>query len=97
MTDSVYRERAHLLAHLAAIYDAHMQPDPEHPNWPVLYIDFPTGGQCCWHISDADLDLFGHVRTDITEVWDEHTTDEKYRRVDRATRARVVGKESWAV
>lgn len=83
--DAVYRERAYLLAHLAAIYPSHIQPD-----WPILYITFPTG-QCTWHLSDNDLELFGHVRTDVYETWDGHTTYEKYERIARATRMRAEG------
>lgn len=88
MLDAVYRERAHLLAHLAAVYPSHIQPDMEEPDWPVLYIEFPTG-QCCWHVNDTDLDLFGHVPVDVYEVWDGHSTAEKYERVDTATRIRA--------
>lgn len=78
--DAVYRERAHLLALLAAHYPAHLQADPAAPNWPVLHLQLPTG-QCTWHIGEADLDLFTHVRTDRHEAWDGHTTEEKYRRI----------------
>lgn len=84
MTDDVYRERAHLLAHLAAVYPSHFQTDPEAPNWPVLLIKLPTG-QACWHISAADLDLFNHVRAGY-EPWDGHTTAIKYQRLDDTTR-----------
>lgn len=93
--DSVYRERAHLLAHLAAVYDAHFETDDQELDWPVLHIDFPTG-QCCWHINVDDLDLFTHVLVRGGNTWDGHTTEEKYQRVDHATRQRVLGRESWA-
>ena len=83
----IYRERAHLLALLATHYPSHIQPDPAEPDWPVLFISLPTG-MCCWHLADVDLDLFAHVRTDITEIWDGHTTEEKYIRVDVLTRLR---------
>lgn len=91
--DSVYRERSHLLALLAAIYPSVLVDgaDREAPDWPVLYIQLPTG-QVSWHISPIDQDLFGHVRRTIAHtlnapVWDGHTTDEKYERVDAAARA----------
>lgn len=86
--NQVYRERAHLLAHLATFYPSHIQHDPVDFEWSVLYISLPTG-QVTWHISDADMDLFEHVRTDTYETWDGHTTDEKYARLDRATRLRA--------
>lgn len=88
--DAVYRERAHLLAHLAAVYPSHIQPDPASPGWPVLYISLPTG-QATWHIGDSDLELFGHVRTDVYEPWDGHTTYQKYERLDHATQIRAAG------
>lgn len=86
---SVYRERAHLLAHLAAVYPSHFQPDPGEPDWPVLFISLPTG-QACWHIAPDDLDLFPHV-ADGGDTWDGHTTEVKYQRVDHATRIKAAG------
>lgn len=89
MCDEIYRERAHLLAHLAACYPSHFQSDPEAPDWPVLFISLPTG-QACWHIAPEDLDLFPHVG-EGGDTWDGHTTDEKYERLDHATRIKVAG------
>jgi hypothetical protein len=83
---AVYRERAHLVAHLAAIYPSHIQPDPAEPDYLVLHLGLPTG-QATWHIAPDDLDLFGHVRTDLNQDCDGHTTDEKYRRLDAHTDA----------
>lgn len=95
MTDSIYRERAHLVAHLAALYESNMVfgADPAEPDWPVVYVYLPTG-QASWHISPEDVDLFDHVRRVPTNAgqWDGHDTTEKYRRVDAATEA--VAKES---
>lgn len=85
----LYRERAHLAAHLAALYPSVMVPDadPEAPDWPVLYVLLPTG-QVSWHIAPADLDLFEHVPTGAA-IWDGHDTTEKYRRLDAHTAASV--------
>lgn len=91
--DAVYRERAHLLGLLAAVFPSHLQPDPAEPDWPVLYINLPTG-QCTWHIGENDIDLFAHVRRDVYEPWDGHTTEEKYARVDGTTEL-VVMEEWW--
>lgn len=85
---AAYRERAQLLALLATVYPSHMQPDPTEPDWPVLYLGLPTG-QATWHIAPDDVPLFGHVRRDITEPWDGHTTDEKYERVAAAAAQNV--------
>ncbi|NYV72959.1 hypothetical protein [Streptomyces sp. UH6] len=87
MTDTVYRERAHLVAHLAALYPSHIgRTDTDEPEWSVVTIETPTG-QMCWHISDDDLDLFTHVQPTnrICRAWDGHTTDEKYGRLRTLT------------
>lgn len=44
--------------------------DPDEPEWPVVYIELPTG-QVSWHVPQ-------HVKP-----WDKHTTQEKYDRVMR--------------
>ena len=92
MTDSpdLYRERAHLVAHLAAIYPSHIGTDPSEPDWPVLYID-TDAGQLSWHISTADLPLLTHVSRGEA-CWDGHSTQEKYRRLDSLTRTLAVRK-----
>lgn len=82
--DAAYRERAHLVALLAAWRASHIgYNDPAAPDWAVVTIELPTG-QACWHIAPADLDLFSHVRPTPRNApgWDGHDTDEKYRRVD---------------
>ncbi|HEY9261875.1 hypothetical protein, partial [Chitinophaga sp.] len=61
MTNNVYRERAHLVSHLAAIYESSLGTDPQDPDWPVVYIKLPTG-QVSWHISPDDMDLFTDVK-----------------------------------
>lgn len=87
--NGLYRERAHLVAHLAAIYPSVMVPDadPKTPGWPILYVQLPTG-QVSWHLSFADMDLFNHVPTGHA-IWDGHDTPEKYRRLDAHTAASV--------
>lgn len=80
----VYRERAHLVALLAAWHTSHIgYTDPTTPEWAVVTIELPTG-QASWHIAPDDMDLFQHVQqvTRYARSWDGHTTDEKYRRVD---------------
>jgi hypothetical protein len=87
--DAVYRERAHLVAHLAALYPSHIlfDDDPSKPGWRLIYIDTPTG-QMAWHLSHGDMGLFPHVpRAASNEVeWDGHTTDEKYHRLRQLTK-----------
>ena len=83
--DAVYRERAHLVAHLAAILPAVMADDPTDPDWRIVYLDTPSG-QWSWHIARSDLDLFAHV-PDGEATWDGHTTQQKYQRIRDLTEA----------
>jgi hypothetical protein len=88
MTDDVYRERARLVANLAARYPSHMGfTDPSEPDWAVVVIETPEG-QMSWHVAPADQGLFNLVRrTKPTDKpWDGHTTQEKYERLSRLTR-----------
>jgi hypothetical protein len=91
--DAVYRERQHLLAHLAASYPSVLVDgaDREAPSWPVLFVKLPTG-QVSWHIGPDDRDLFPHVERAVggmpgAPIWDGHDTAEKYRRLDAHTLA----------
>jgi hypothetical protein len=53
---------------LGAGYAAGVRIDPAEPEWPVVYIDLPTG-QVSWHMPQ------------YAAKFDGHTTAEKYRRV----------------
>lgn len=86
---AVYRERARLIAFLAACYPSAitLDADPEASGWAVIYVDTPAG-QMTWHLSERDLDLFPHVEKAGAEdpalpVWDGHTTAAKYERLAR--------------
>jgi hypothetical protein len=84
--DKAYRERAHLVAYLAAAYPA--QWADEGSDWPVVYVQTPAG-QMSWHIARADQELFGHVRPmgeGTAPQWDGHTTEAKYERLAELTR-----------
>ncbi|MDT6983718.1 hypothetical protein ACFSUJ_12090 [Streptomyces lusitanus] len=90
--DGAYRERAHLVALLAAMTDgAVIAPasDVDEPGWQIVYLRI-GGRQASWHISPADADLFAdveHVATDDDRArWDGHTTDDKYARIRQHTR-----------
>ncbi|HEY3683442.1 MAG TPA: hypothetical protein VGL93_10405 [Streptosporangiaceae bacterium] len=96
---ALYRERAHLVAHLAALHPSVLAyNDPNEPTRPVLYVD-AHGGQLSWHISPDDLELFEHVPQvapdDPRAKWDGHSTDTKYLRLGGLTddAARVAAKK----
>jgi RyR domain len=80
---AVYRERARLVAFLAACYPAWIGSDG---GWAVVYVDTPAG-QMSWHIADDDTDLFGHLSEAEGDdgPWDGHTTEQKYERLARLT------------
>ena len=83
MVDSVYRERAHLVAFLATIYPStNGYHDPEEPEWAVVIVDTPAG-QMSWHVAPDDMDLFRHIGRSDTNTWDGHSTEEKYGRLRR--------------
>lgn len=92
--DRAYRERAHLVAHLASLYASHIgYTDPDAPDWAVVIIQTPTG-QMSWHIAPDDLELFEHVQTTFpgrSPKWDGHTTEQKYERLRKLTERRKRG------
>jgi hypothetical protein len=90
--DGAYRERAQLLAWLAALHPAVIAPAPDvtEPGWQILYLSPLAGGQMSWHIAPRDSDLFAHVEHvpagDPRAQWDGHTTEAKYQRIAALTR-----------
>jgi len=82
--DGAYRERAHLLALIAAMTDGAViapAPDVDEPGWQIAYLRI-GGEQCSWHIAPRDAGLFAdteHVTADDPRAqWDGHTTEQKY-------------------
>ncbi|MFD8027847.1 hypothetical protein ACFV3F_03655 [Streptomyces sp. NPDC059717] len=92
--DGAYRERAHLLAWLAALHPATTVITPardvkDEDGWHLLYI-VAGGWQMSWHISPRDLPLFRHVElvdpADPQAEWDGHGTEQKYERMRQHVR-----------
>ncbi len=85
VSNSVYTERAHLVAALSKLYpssiEQHVGEDWEDDWRNVCFIDLPTG-QVSWHIALDDLHLYSHLARDAGRTWDGHTDEEKYRRLD---------------
>ncbi|WP_327671865.1 MULTISPECIES: hypothetical protein [unclassified Streptomyces] len=82
--DGAYRERAHLVALLAAMTPGAViapAPDVDEPGWQIAYLTI-GGRQASWHISPRDAELFAaveHVEADDPRAhWNGHTTEEKY-------------------
>ncbi len=85
--DCAYRERAHLVALLAAMTDGAViapAPDVDEPGWQIAYLTI-GGHQATWHISPRDADLFAHIEPvdpdDPRAQWDGHGTELKYARI----------------
>lgn len=86
--NGAYTERNKLVCLLSKVFPAsiedHVLKDGEEwdDDWrKVIFIELPTG-QCTWHIHKSEEPMFAHL-TPIGFVWDGHTTEEKYQRVDR--------------
>lgn len=50
-------------------YECGIRVDGSEPEWPVIYIELPTG-QASWHVPQ-------HTRS-----WDGHSVEEKFNRID---------------
>ena len=76
--DYAMRERlvlAALAAARASGLEAGVRLDPAEPEWPVVFIELPTG-QVSWHLPQH------------ATPWDGHTTAEKYARIGAYLEAR---------
>lgn len=88
----VYEERNRLLALLAAFYPCSLERHPdEDQEWEddwrwIVFLDL-EGGQASWHIHDSHLRLFAHVPRLQGRVWDGHSTQDKYIRVEETIKA----------
>lgn len=76
--NEAYSERARIVSSLTLLFPSRMT---QHEGWWIVYMDTPHG-QVSWHISEDDLGYFGHVPRVDSWQWDNHTTNEKYLRLD---------------
>jgi hypothetical protein len=95
--DGVYHERNRLVALVSALFPASLERHPEDDKewendwrW-IVFIDLPTG-QASWHINDKELPLFDHLPRVEGRVWDNHSTEEKYERIEKLTRKKALEK-----
>lgn len=84
----LYRERAWLVAFVAALYPSVRASNDPYDDRSVVYVQ-TSAGQLSWHVDSADMDLFPHVPLvtgdDPRAQWDHHSTSEKYRRLTQLT------------
>ena len=52
--------------------------DPDEPDWPVVFIELPTGKQASWHLPKSEL--VGEW-PDYDDAWDGHTLEMKRARI----------------
>lgn len=91
--DAAYRERNRLVAALTRLYPSHLALHGDDPTWDpewlnIVCVHAPCG-QLTWHIHDSELSMFQHLLFEPVD-WDGHTTEEKYKRLDKL-RIEVVG------
>jgi hypothetical protein len=83
--DAAYRERARLVACLAAVHGAHWaEPDPDDPHADAYRVVclHTAAGQMTWHVHPDDEALFGPLPTRPSD-FDGHTTAVKHARLAR--------------
>lgn len=80
--DNIYTERNRLVALLASEWPSLIAPDPEDPDYHIVYISIPTG-QVSWHIPHHDIHMFRDVKKAKSNqgLWDGHSTEEKHDRI----------------
>lgn len=82
----LYKERAMCISLIVKMAQAlgltvGMQIDPkEGEEWPVVYVDLPSG-QVSWHINRDDFNKFFGSLPEYKDKWDGHDTTTKYNRV----------------
>lgn len=77
-----YSERNMFIRFLSHVYPSHLAiPTDADPGWSKIVCVHTPAGQMTWHIADDELVLFKHVG-ELENDWDEHTTDQKYARLE---------------
>lgn len=86
--DAAYEERNKLVAFLAACFPSGIKktniPDWDDEWQNCVYIDTPAG-QMSWHYHSRDSAMFR--LPPYQGEWDGHTTEEKYARLEKLTKA----------
>jgi len=89
--DGAYKERDALVCALSKVFRSWLSRHPStdttwDDDWRwIVFVQLPTG-QATWHIHDSELPMFEHLQVVKGNVWDGHTTEEKYRRLAATTR-----------
>lgn len=84
--NDVYEERDRLVCALSKCFPSWLARHPDtdkawDDDWRwIVFVELPNG-QATWHIQDRELPWFSHLDRRTENVWDGHTTEEKYRRL----------------
>lgn len=94
-TDKAYKERNLLVATLSKLFPSYLAKHPESDetwsmDWRnIVVISIPVRSgldrdwrQCTWHIHDSELPIFSHLALNESYIWDGHTMEEKYDRLN---------------
>lgn len=92
--DGAYAERNKLVCLLSKIFPASIEDHLmlEGQEWDedwrkVIFIELPTG-QCTWHIHKSEEPMFSHLFP-AGRKWDGHTTETKYKRIERIHKVHI--------
>ena len=93
--DEAYAERNQLVVALAKVFPSHVLEHPHsdagwEPEWRTIVCVHGPNGQMTWHFHDSERQLLaflGDVSIPSCAGWDGHSTQEKYARLARLTRA----------
>jgi hypothetical protein len=86
--DNAYSERNKLVKFLTMLYPSclgkHEESDTSwDKDWMnIIFLETPEG-QLSWHIHDSELPMFKHLKYNKDIKWDGHTTEEKYKRLEK--------------
>lgn len=82
----VYSDRNHAVSLAARLaedqgYKVYVGIDPAEPDWPVFYIELPTG-QLSWHVSPGYFEKLSRLfKRAKPNHWDGHSTKTKHHRI----------------
>ncbi len=89
--DQAYFERDRLLAYLSTLVTCSLEKHPEaDKDWEhdwrnIVFLNIGPKA-LSWHIHDSELKLFNHITDTVRfkgkNVWDGHTTEQKYEFLD---------------
>ena len=82
--NNAYKERNRILSTLTKFLISDRAIDNSQPKgWQNIIIIKTIYGQMVWHVHESEMYLFEHLPFDQNYKWDGHTTEEKYKRLEK--------------